>query len=157
MRRPPRPLKEGVFTHTVNGLLGVISVYLTLVLIPLFVYYYYWNPGGFNNQEQVLAKAQTMVFVTLIMTEQVNAFNCRSDFHSLFTVGFFANRLLVVSVILSTSMLLAVIYWSPLAQLFHTQPLSLRDWLIAAGLGLTILPVVEVAKWIIRRIGRRSP
>jgi Ca2+-transporting ATPase len=54
-------------------------------------------------------------------------------------------------------MLLAVIYWPPLAQLFHTQPLSLRDWLIAAGLGLTILPVVEVAKWIIRRIGRRSP
>jgi Ca2+-transporting ATPase len=151
MRRPPRPLREGVFTSTVNSLLAVISVYLTLVLIPLFVYYYYMNPGGHSDPEQVLAKARTMVFVTLIMAEQVNVFNCRSDLHSLFTVGFFANRLLIISVILSTSMLAAVIYWPPLAALFHTTPLGWRDWLLAASLGLSILPVVEVSKWIIRR------
>jgi len=151
MSRPPRPLKEGVFTYTVNGLLAVISVYLTLVLIPLFVYYYYWNPGGHSDPEQVLSKAQTMVFVTLIMAEQVNAFNCRSDLNSLFTVGFFANRLLIISVVLSTSMMAAVIYWPPLSALFHTAPLGWRDWLLAAGLGLTILPVVEAAKWLIRR------
>ncbi len=151
MRRPPRPLQEGVFTATVNGLLAVISVYLTVVLIPLFVYYFYWNPGGHTDPEQVLAKAQTMLFVTLIMAEQVNAFNCRSDLHSLFTVGFFANRLLIISVTLSTSMLAAVIYWPPLAELFHTVPLGWRDWLLAAGLGLTILPVVELAKWLLRR------
>jgi Ca2+-transporting ATPase len=155
MRRPPRPLQEGVFTSTVNSLLAVISVYLTLVLLPLFVYYYYGNPGGHGAPGQVLAKAQTMVFVTLIIAEQVNAFNCRSDRHSLFTVGFFANRLLIISVLLSTSMLAAVIYWPPLAALFHTTPLGWRDWLLAAGLGLTILPVVEAAKWIIRRSGRK--
>jgi Ca2+-transporting ATPase len=155
MSRPPRPLQEGVFTSPVNSLLAVISVYLTLVLIPLFVYYYYGNPGGHSDPEQVLTKAQTMVFVTLILAEQVNAFNCRSDFHSLFTVGFFTNRLLIISVTLSTSMLAAVIYWPPLAELFHTAPLGWRDWLLAAGLGLTILPVVEVAKWVIRRSRRQ--
>jgi Ca2+-transporting ATPase len=155
MSRPPRPLQEGVFTSPVNSLLAVISVYLTVVLIPLFVYYYYGNPGGHSDPEQVLTKAQTMVFVTLILAEQVNAFNCRSDFHSLFTVGFFTNRLLIISVTLSTSMLAAVIYWPPLAELFHTAPLGWRDWLLAAGLGLTILPVVEVAKWVIRRSRRQ--
>jgi len=155
MSRPPRPLQEGVFTAPVNGLLAVISVYLTLVLIPLFVYYYYGNPGGHSDPEQVLGKAQTMVFVTLILAEQVNAFNCRSDLHSLFTVGFFANRLLIISVTLSASMLAAVIYWPPLAALFHTVPLGWRDWLLAAWLGLTILPVVEATKWIIRRNRRK--
>ena len=129
MARPPRPPAEGVFSPSVNGLLGVISLYLTVILIPLFAYYYYWNPWGLADPDQVLTEAQTMVFVTLIMAEQVNAFNCRSDYHSLFTVGFFANRFLVVSVILSTSMMLAVIYWPPLATLFHTSAAAV------AGLG----------------------
>ena len=151
MARPPRPPGEGVFSRSVSYLLGVISLYLTVILIPLFAYYYYWNPWGIADPDQVLTQAQTMVFVTLIMAEQVNAFNCRSDYHSLFTVGFFANRFLVVSVILSTSMMLAVIYWPPLSALFHTTPLRLQDWGVAAGLSLTLIPIVELTKWIIRR------
>ena len=154
MARPPRPPGEGVFSRSVNGLLAVISLYLTVILIPLFAYYYYLNPWGLADPDQVLTEAQTMVFVTLIMAEQVNAFNCRSDHDSLFTVGFFANRVLIVSVILSTSMMLAVIYWLPLATLFHTAPLRWQDWVLAAGLSFTLIPVVELAKWIIRRRGR---
>jgi Ca2+-transporting ATPase len=151
MARPPRPPGEGIFSRSVNYLLGVISIYLTVILIPLFAYYYYWNPWGIADPDQVLTQAQTMVFVTLIMAEQVNAFNCRSDYHSLFTVGFFANRFLVVSVILSTSMMLAVIYWPPLSDLFHTTPLRWQDWGVAVGLSVTLIPVVELTKWIIRR------
>ena len=41
MSRPPRPPAEGVFSPTVNALLAVISLYLTVILIPLFGYYYY--------------------------------------------------------------------------------------------------------------------
>jgi len=157
MARPPRPPAEGIFSPSVNGLLGVISLYLTVILIPLFAYYYYWNPWGLADPEQVLTRAQTMVFVTLIMAEQVNAFNCRSDRHSLFTVGFFTNRLLLVAVTLSTSMLVAVIYWPPLAALFHTNPLRWQDWVVAAGLSLTLMPIVELTKWIIGRQHRRRP
>jgi Ca2+-transporting ATPase len=150
MSRPPRPPAEGVFTRSVIVLLAVISVYLTLILLPLFAYYVLYDPNRLGKPDQILSQAQTVVFVTLILAEQVNAFNCRSDFYSLFTVGFFANRLLLIGVILSSSMLVAVIYWPPLAALFHTHPLNLRDWLIAVGLGLTIFPLVEVTKWIIR-------
>jgi Ca2+-transporting ATPase len=150
MSRPPRPPAEGVFTRPVIVLLAVISIYLTLILLPLFAYYVFYDPNRLGQPDQILSLAQTMVFVTLILAEQVNAFNCRSDFFSLFTVGFFTNRLLLISVTLSSSMLAAVIYWPPLATLFHTHPLNLRDWLIAVGLGLTIFPIVEFTKWIIR-------
>jgi Ca2+-transporting ATPase len=150
MSRPPRPPAEGVFSPSVIVLLAVISVYLTLILLPLFAYYVFYDPNRLGQPDQILSQAQTMVFVTLILAEQVNAFNCRSDFYSLFTVGFFTNRLLLISVLLSSSMLAAVIYWPPLATLFHTYPLNLRDWLIAVGLGLTIFPIVEGTKWIIR-------
>lgn len=151
MRRPPRPPREGVFTPTVHFLLMVISLYLTAILIPLFAYYVYWNPGGLVSPEQVLVRARTMVFTTLVLVELVNAFNCRSDYHSLFTTGLFGNHFLNLAVLLSLLMMVAVIEWPPLGRLFHTAPLGWHDWLLAALLSLSVLPVVEAAKWWLRR------
>jgi Ca2+-transporting ATPase len=95
-----------------------------------------------------------MVFVTLVLAKLVNGFNCRSESLSVFTVGFFKNRFLVLTVLISIGMMVAVIEWEPLAHLFHTTPLSRQDWLVAAGLSLTLLPVMEFTKWILRRRGR---
>ena len=92
-----------------------------------------------------------MVFVTLVLAELVNAFNCRAVTLSLFTVGFFANRFLIVAVILSLAMTVAVVEYDPLARLFHTVSLSWRDWLLALGLSLSLVPVVEVTKLLLRR------
>jgi Ca2+-transporting ATPase len=151
MRRPPRPPEEGVFSRSVTALLVVIALYLTLILLPLFAYYVLFNPNRLSDPDQVITQAQTMVFVTLILAELVNAFNCRSDIHSIFTVGIFPNRFLLVSVVLSLGIMVAVINWQPLAEIFRVRPLDLGDWLIAAGLGLTLVPVVEVTKWLLRR------
>ncbi|MGA9754867.1 MAG: HAD-IC family P-type ATPase [Desulfobaccales bacterium] len=154
MSRPPRPPAEGVFSLTVSGLMAAISLYLTLILIPLFGYYYYWNPWGLSDPEMVLTEAQTMVFITLVLAELVNAFNCRSDHLSLFKVGVFKNRFLILSVVASLVMMVMVIEWEPLSRLFHTTPLRWQDWGVAVGLSLTLIPVVELTKWLICRKGR---
>jgi Ca2+-transporting ATPase len=154
MSRPPRPPSEGVFSPAVNALLAAIALYLTVILIPLFGYYYYYNPWGLSDPEMVLTEAQTMVFITLVLAELVNAFNCRSDYLSLFKVGIWGNRFLVLSVLVSLAMMIMVIEWDPLSRLFHTTPLRWQDWVLAAGLSLTLVPVVELTKWIVRRRGR---
>jgi Ca2+-transporting ATPase len=155
MKRPPRPPGEGVFTTTVVVLLTVISIYLTLMLIPLFAWYYYGNPRGLPDLDQVLVQARTMMFITLVLAEMVNAFNCRSDYLSLFRVGVFRNGVLVAAVVVSLGLLAAVVEVDPLARLFHTAPLRWQDWLLAGGLALTLLPVVELTKWIMGRRARR--
>ena len=151
MSRPPRPPDEGIFTGSVNTLLAVIAGYKTLLIIPLFAYYYLYNPDGDSQAATVLERAQTMVFVTLVLAELVNAFNCRAVTLSLFTVGFFANRFLIAAVIFSLAMTVAVVEYDPLARLFHTVSLSWRDWLLALGLSLSLVPVVEVTKLLLRR------
>jgi Ca2+-transporting ATPase len=155
MSRPPRPQAEGVFSPTVTALLAAIALYLTVILIPLFGYYYYWNPWGLSDPEMVLTEAQTMVFITLVLAELVNAFNCRSDYLSIFQVGVLGNRFLILSVLASLAMMVLVIEWDPLSRLFHTTPLRWQDWLLAAGLSLTLVPVVELTKWLVRRRSRR--
>jgi Ca2+-transporting ATPase len=151
MSRPPRSPSEEVFTRRVKILMAVVSIYLTVILIPLFAYYFYGNPWGSEDYHQILRGAQTMVFVTLVLVKLINGFNCRSDSLSMFTVGPFRNRFLIVTVLLSLIMVVAVVEWGPLALLFHTAPLGWRDWLLAVGLSLLILPVVEAAKWLLRR------
>jgi Ca2+-transporting ATPase len=92
-----------------------------------------------------------MVFVTLILAELVNAFNCRSDYLSLFKVGVCRNRFLLLSVIVSLGLMFLVIEWDPLADLFHVTHLGWREWIIAVVLSLILVPVVEGAKWALRR------
>ncbi len=154
MARPPRRPEEGVFTRSVNLLLAVIALWMTLMIVPVFAYYFYWNPAGYDSYQAALTRAQTMVFVLIVLFEMVNAFNCRSDIHSVFKVGFFRNKFLVWSVALSVAVTVAVVQYPPLARLFHTAPLSLTEWGAAVGLSLTLIPVVETAKWWVRRRGQ---
>jgi Ca2+-transporting ATPase len=151
MARPPRRPEAGVFTRSVNLLLAVIALWMTLMIVPVFAYYFYWNPAGYDSYQAALTRAQTMVFVLIVLFEMVNAFNCRSDIHSVFKVGFFRNRFLVVAVAVSIAVTVAVVQYPPLARLFHAAPLSLTDWALAVGLSLTLIPVVEAAKWWVRR------
>ena len=46
-------------------------------------------------------------------------------------------------------------HWPPLQRLFQTAALSPQAWAICALAGGTLLAVVELDKWLRRRIGRR--
>jgi P-type Ca2+ transporter type 2C len=151
MARPPRPPDEGVFSKDVNTLMAVIAGYKTLLIMPLFAYYYLYQPEGAGTAAEILERAQTMVLVTLVLMELVNAFNCRAISLSLFTVGFLANRFLIAAVLLSLAMTVAVVEYQPLAVIFHTVSLGWRDWLLVMGLSLSLIPVVEAIKFLLRR------
>jgi len=153
MARPPRPPQEGVFTRPVIALMVVTPAYLTVALIPLFHHYYHGYLQVMGDPELSLTRAQTMVFVTLVLAELVRAYNCRSDYYSVFSVGLFSNRLLIGATILSLLMMVAVVQAPPLAGLFHAVPLSWKEWLFAAFLAGLLFPVLEITKWVMRQIG----
>ncbi|MFA5112544.1 MAG: HAD-IC family P-type ATPase, partial [Desulfobaccales bacterium] len=155
MQRPPRRPEEGVFTRSVIALMVVITAYLTVGLIPLFHHYYHGYLAVIGDPELSLTRAQTMVFVTLVLAELVNAFNCRSEYHSIFRVGVLANHFLLLATLISLGMVVVVVQVPPLAQLFHAVPLGWKEWLFAAFLAFLLLPVVEVTKWLMRQGGRR--
>jgi Ca2+-transporting ATPase len=48
-------------------------------------------------------------------------------------------------------MILLVIYVPGLAKAFVTYALPLEDWIIVIVMAFTIMPVLEVAKWMLRR------
>jgi Ca2+-transporting ATPase len=146
MLRPPRDPKESVFTTPVKLLIAVVSILMAAGIIPVFTSVL--PKGG-------LVKAQTMAFTMMTMFEMFNAFNCRSERHSIFKVGLFANPWLILAVFSSILLQAAVLYIPFLQTIFGTTALGLTEWLLIIAISSSALIVVEVGKQLVPRLRRQ--
>lgn len=87
---------------------------------------------------------QTMTFMVLALSQVVQAFNMRSE-HSLFRIGVFTNRKLNGAALISVCMVLLVLF-TPLSGLFGLIALPTELYLIALGLILSPLLIMECSK-----------
>lgn len=161
MRRPPRDPQESVFNRRIIALMTVMALNITFVIVPLF--FWYLKSGGYYEQgiseamkEGILLKGQTVVLAMMILFELINAYNNRSDRHSLFKVGFFKNKWLNLSILSSVVLAVIVIQVPALDKVFHTSYLNPRDWIVVIVATLTIFPVVEITKWILNRMDKTA-
>jgi Ca2+-transporting ATPase len=142
MRRPPRDPRLGIFSRGVVALMLVGGVWSMVVNFLLFM----WA----SESGRPAAEATTMTFVSLVLIQLFKAYSFRSDRASTFEHPF-ANRWLNLAVGWELAMLAAVVYVPALHEPFGTYALSAVDWAIAAGTALTVVPVLDLAKWANRR------
>ncbi len=140
LRRSPRDPLESVFTRRILWLIASVAILITIGIIP--VYTWAVNSGA------TIQKAQTIAFTMLVMFEMFNAFNCRSEKHSITKLGPFTNAWLLLAVASSIVMQLAVIYVPFLQPLFNTSPLTLAEWVIIIAVSASVILVVEAGKFI---------
>lgn len=141
MKEKPRGREQGILTKRVvlsgAGLGGVLAL-LSLII--------------FINYQENLLKAQTMVFTMVVVGEMFNALNWRSANYSIFKLGFFTNRPLILA-ILSTLILQALVIYAPfLQEPFSTTALSLNDLGIIFTGGIIFLLAGEIMKKMFSRI-----
>ena len=156
MEREPRDPKERVFTKRTLHLLILMSAVIFIGCLGVFLKYlpeYGYGTGTIGDE--VLRKAQTMVFATFILYEMINAFNCRSERHSVLRVGIGSNKWLIFGVIGSIILMVIAIQIPFTGAFFHTTPLTILDWSIALATSITIFVVVEVWK-ALNRILRKG-
>ncbi|WP_234119924.1 calcium-translocating P-type ATPase, PMCA-type [Clostridium hydrogenum] len=122
MLEKPRSKNEGIFSRglaekiVIRGcLIGVCTV-LSFV-IALYLGY-------------TLRTSRTIALGTLIMSQLIHVFECRSEKHSIFEIKLFTNPYLVGAVSISITMLLIVTYIPFMQSVFHTSPLNLFQWVI---------------------------
>ncbi|HET9020738.1 MAG TPA: cation-translocating P-type ATPase [Ornithinibacter sp.] len=142
MARPPRNPHTGIFTRPVVTLIVAGGAWSTTVNLGLFA----WALSA----GRPLREAMALVFVSLVVIQLIKAFNFRSDRRHVFDRPF-ANRWLNLAVVWESALLLAITYVPPLQEAFGTFALSLQDWLLILGLALTVVPVLELIKWMVRR------
>ena len=82
-------------------------------------------------------------------------FNSRSIRRSAFCCDFFSNKAVFVVGALMVVLQLAITYLPFMNRVFGTQPMALRDWVLPALLGFTVLIVVELEKGFMRWLDAR--
>ena len=136
MEHKPKPKKEGLFAHGLG--LRVVLQGCMFAILALIAYVIGKNTTG------TLAGGQTMAFMTLAVSQIIQAYNMRSD-RSLFKIGFFTNRKLNWACLGSLALVAAVLF-TPLSIAFGLVYLNAEMYLISLGLALVPLAVMELSK-----------
>jgi Ca2+-transporting ATPase len=143
MKRKPRRGGETIFTGPV--LRYMVGTGVWTALVTFFVFLWALNAG------KSMAESQSICFVTLILIEFFNAFNCRSMEYSVFHVGVFKNRWLLLAIAWECVMLGLVVYLPVLQEPFNTYPLTVSDWVVCILSASTIFIAAEIYKIIYSR------
>ena len=150
MRRKPRRSNEGVF----SGGLGTDTLYqgvlITILILTAYFLGHYMETGVFEITES--KHGITMAFLTMSMCEIFHSFNMRSRVNSIFTIKN-QNKWLWLSAGVALLLTTVVISVEPIANLFEFTEISIREYSAAMVLAFMIIPLVEIAKLIKRKLG----
>ncbi len=149
MDQMPRPANEPIINKQMQ--LGIVVQTVAITTITLGAYLIglkLWPAaveGAFNET------AATMAFITLSMSELLRAFTARSERYPVTKLGLFKNKTMNWAVLVSTALLMMVMYVPFLQPIFETVPLAWAQWQYV--LPLLFIPAVaaEVTKMFIRK------
>jgi magnesium-transporting ATPase (P-type) len=140
MARPPRRPETPVITHELAIRIGLVSLMLVTGAFGLFEWVLI--------QGQSLEIARTVAVNMFVFGELFYLLNCRSLRYSMFRLGVFSNRWLILGVTVMAGLQLLMTYSPTMNLLFGTAPIGLAEWRWILGGGLTIYTVVGVEKWL---------
>lgn len=142
MRRRPRDQRAGIFSRPVVILMLAGGAWSTIINLGIFS----WA----IKSGMPINEAMTMTFVSLVLIQFFKAYNYRSDRESILQRPF-ANKWLNAAILWELIILVFIVYLPFLHKPFGTFSLPLFDWIVVVGLSATVVPVLEMVKWAIRR------
>nr|WP_304519471.1 calcium-translocating P-type ATPase, SERCA-type [Clostridium estertheticum] len=122
MLEKPRGKNESVFSRGLTEKIIIRGCLIGVCTILSFI-------GG-KYYGMSIEACRTLALGTLVLSQLIHVFECRSEKHSLFEINPFTNMYLLGAVSISVIMLLSIVYIPFLQSVFHTIPLNLGQWLI---------------------------
>lgn len=149
MKRAPRRADEGIFAGGMGFDIAFQGVLITLLTLVSYFIGHFIESGRWEIVNS--ADGMTMAFLTLSLVEIIHSFNMRSRRKSVFQIPY-QNKLLWASMGVSLLCTTLVIYVPFLANAFGFETISLLEYAVALALAFCILPIMELVKWIQRRL-----
>ncbi|AKG52989.1 hypothetical protein DGWBC_0302 [Dehalogenimonas sp. WBC-2] len=137
LKSPPRSPEVGLIY---SGMVWRI-VYVALIMGAGVFAAFYWA-----QQHVGIEEARTLAFITMVSFELFRGLNARTDEVTIFKIGFFSNRWLLVALGIAVLLQLAAVYVPFMQTAFRTVAPSLRDWAIALGAGFVFFAIEELRK-----------
>ena len=152
MSHKPRGRKSNFFDGGVMGAIIYQGIFQTVLVLGVYGWALMFPEHAANRM--VHEDALTMAFATLGLIQLVHAFNVKSVYQSIFTVGAFKNRTFNWAIPIAFLLLMITIVVPGFNDLFHVSHLSVTQWL-AVIIGSSLMVVLtEIVKAIQRVLGQ---
>lgn len=135
MNEPPRDPDEPILDTEIKITVAIQSIAITVATLLAYLVGLKWY-----GQAEGLHHARTMAFSTLIICELLRSYTARSIDKTVFEIGVFTNKKLVLATLFSFMLMLVVIYVPVLNDAFGLMDLGPRE--IAVVLGSALIPLV---------------
>lgn len=149
MKKAPRDAKDSIFA---GGMMWDI-LYQGALITGLTILSYFighaMEIGYFEIPKGISPDGMTMAFLTMNMCEIFHSFNMRSTRNSIFTIRW-QNKVLWAAMLGSLALVTMVLEVPFIANMFGFTPVSMNEYLVALGLSVLVIPVVEIVKAIQR-------
>ena len=149
MRRKPRSATDGIFAGGLGFDAAIQGVFVTILTLGSYFLGHFMESGVWEIAQS--PDGITMAFLTLSLVEIFHAFNMRSRRGSIFTMST-QNKWLWGAAILSLVLTIAVVWVPFLSEIFKFEHISLTEFGAAVGLAVLIIPLMEIAKFIQRKL-----
>ena len=153
MSRPPRSARESIFAHGVGFDCVYQGVMCAILTLAAFFIGHYMEYGVWTLTNS--PDGTTMAFLTLSMAEIFHSFNMRAHRASIFTLRT-PNWTLVGAAAASLALTTLCIYVPFLADAFDFTAISAAEYVVAMGLAVLVIPVVELVKCVQRAAEKRA-
>lgn len=124
MDRPPRGANESVFSHGLAGTIILRGLLIGITTLAVFV--------SLLNSSGDLIVARSGALLTLVATQLIHVFECKSEEKGLFSINPFDNPMLVLAVAVSAVMMYFTLYNPFFSSVFLTVALTGKQLLTVA-------------------------
>jgi Ca2+-transporting ATPase len=147
MDMKPRDPKEEILGR--RNMVLVISIAVAMSIVSFLVFLV---ADPFTD----IQKARTLTFVTKISMALFVPASFRSLDESIIKIGLFSNRSMLIGMLITSLLIVGVVY-IPLFQLvFELTPLTAIDWVLPLGAAFLTLLIVEGIKFVVRTERKRA-
>lgn len=136
MKQKPKPTSESLFAN--GGLIFVICNGLFIGTISLVAF-------RIGIQTSDLC-GQSMAFMVLSLSQMFHSLNCRQIHASMFKIGFFKNRWLLLTVVMGIILQIFVCQLPFMNIILKTVPLTFMQWIFVFGLSISTILINEISK-----------
>jgi Ca2+-transporting ATPase len=147
MAQRPTRLDEPLLTRALLRRLALLTPTIVVITLGWFI----WRV----EHGVPMDVAQTETFTLLVVCEWFNVLNCRSEWRSAFDRAILGNPWLVGGLVVGNLLQIAVVFFAPLATIFHTVPIGPGQVLAIGAAASLVLWVEEARKVFVRRHRRR--
>ncbi|MBX3278910.1 MAG: HAD-IC family P-type ATPase [Acidobacteria bacterium] len=144
MNRPPRRPGEGIFNR-----LMIQQTLVAGLTMGLLAFANWWALLDTGMSE---FDARDRLLLLFVLMQNFHAFNCRSEYDSVFRVPLSRNYVLAFGVLAATGLHILAMHTPVMQRILQVAPIRFDEWLIPFAMASVMLAAMEIFKFVRRKL-----